>query len=156
MAWTDERISTLKHLWEQGLSASQIAARLGDVTRNAVIGKVHRLGLGGRPSPVRAERPKRAPAPRPVVAVVAAAPQPIPARPRPVPVPAPAAEQPEPMARVSLMGMKERMCKWPVGEPQDGGFFFCGRKTVSTTPYCAEHAAKAYQPVPKRDRRRVG
>ena len=48
MAWTDERVETLKKLWGEGLSASQIAGRLGSVTRNAVIGKVHRLGLSGR------------------------------------------------------------------------------------------------------------
>ncbi|MDD3445196.1 MAG: GcrA family cell cycle regulator, partial [Zavarzinia sp.] len=83
MSWTDERIATLRDLWEQGLSASQIAARLGNITRNAVIGKVHRLGLSGRPSPVRAERPATAaPAPKPaeapaprVLAAVPAAPR---------------------------------------------------------------------------------
>ncbi|MFZ2868729.1 GcrA family cell cycle regulator, partial [Zavarzinia sp.] len=60
MSWTDERIATLRDLWEQGLSASQIATKLGNITRNAVIGKVHRLGLSGRPSPVRSERPASA------------------------------------------------------------------------------------------------
>ena len=53
MAWTDERVETLKKLWTEGLSASQIAQKLGGVTRNAVIGKVHRLGLSGRATPSR-------------------------------------------------------------------------------------------------------
>src|SRR5512134_1496608 len=53
MAWTDERVELLKKLWAEGLSASQIASRLGGVTRNAVIGKVHRLGLSGRATPTR-------------------------------------------------------------------------------------------------------
>ncbi len=73
MSWTDERIETLKRLWEQGLTASQIADDLGNVTRNAVIGKAHRLGLKARPSPVKAgEEASPAPAPR------AAAPRPTP------------------------------------------------------------------------------
>src|SRR5689334_16264050 len=58
MGWTDERVEQLKSLWNEGLSASQIARALGSVTRNAVIGKVHRLGLAGRAGPARAERPR--------------------------------------------------------------------------------------------------
>jgi GcrA cell cycle regulator len=61
MAWTEDRVETLKKLWSDGLSASQIAKQLGGVTRNAVIGKVHRLGLSGRAAP---SRPARRPAPR--------------------------------------------------------------------------------------------
>jgi GcrA cell cycle regulator len=57
MGWTDERVSTLKKLWQDGLSASQIAKQLGGVTRNAVIGKVHRLGLSGRAAPSQPSRP---------------------------------------------------------------------------------------------------
>src|SRR5215475_6768251 len=60
MGWTDERVELLKKLWQDGLSASQIAKQLGGVTRNAVIGKVHRLGLAGRATPSRpAKRPMR-------------------------------------------------------------------------------------------------
>ena len=71
MSWTDERVETLKKLWIDGLSASQIAKQLGSVTRNAVIGKVHRLGLAGRATPSRpAKRPTRPARP----AVVAEAP----------------------------------------------------------------------------------
>ena len=62
MAWTEDRVETLKKLWADGLSASQIAKQLGGVTRNAVIGKVHRLGLSGRATP---SRPARRPAARP-------------------------------------------------------------------------------------------
>src|SRR5258707_61669 len=56
--WSDDRVEQLKTLWTEGLSASQIARALGGVTRNAVIGKVHRLGLAGRASPSRSERPR--------------------------------------------------------------------------------------------------
>ncbi|WP_040308565.1 GcrA family cell cycle regulator, partial [Asticcacaulis biprosthecium] len=57
MSWTDERVETLKKLWQEGHSASQIAKQLGGVTRNAVIGKVHRLGLSGRAAPSQPTRP---------------------------------------------------------------------------------------------------
>ena len=94
MSWTDERIATLKKMWEGGATASQIADELGGVSRNAVIGKAHRLGLKSRPSPVKANEPKKAekkaapakpvprkPAPRPVVKAPAeSAPTPAPAR----------------------------------------------------------------------------
>ena len=68
MGWTDERVELLKKLWQDGLSASQIAKQLGGVTRNAVIGKVHRLGLSGRAAPSKPARPAfKAPRPaRPV------------------------------------------------------------------------------------------
>jgi len=87
MSWTDERIGTLKKLWEGGSTASQIAEELGGVSRNAVIGKAHRLGLKSRPSPVKAnEKKKKAatkktPAPRP------AAKKPVMVRPTPKPSP---------------------------------------------------------------------
>jgi GcrA cell cycle regulator len=104
MSWTDERIETLRKLWEQGLTASQIADELGGVSRNAVIGKAHRLELKSRPSPVKAnevpapkaapvrpapEPARAAPAPRPAPAVKAAPPPP--PAPRPVSQPNPAA-----------------------------------------------------------------
>jgi len=93
MSWTEERIDQLKRLWGQGMTASQIAEELGGVSRNAVIGKAHRLGLEARPSPVKAGDAAAAGAPAPT-----AAPPPVPekaaapvARPAPAPVPAPAA-----------------------------------------------------------------
>jgi GcrA cell cycle regulator len=65
MSWTDERIAKLTKMWEGGATASQIADELGGVSRNAVIGKAHRLGLQSRPSPVKANEPEPAPAPKP-------------------------------------------------------------------------------------------
>ncbi|WP_326915100.1 GcrA family cell cycle regulator [Sphingopyxis chilensis] len=95
MSWTDERIEQLRSMWEKGLTASQIADELGGVSRNAVIGKAHRLGLKSRPSPVKATekvaKPVKAAAPKP--AAPAAAPRPAaPVAPRP----AAAAPRPEP------------------------------------------------------------
>src|SRR6201996_4163483 len=88
MGWTDERVELLKKLWQDGLSASQIAKQLGGVTRNAVIGKVHRLGLSGRAAPSQPARPTFKPA-RPARPVVAAQPAAGQAR-RPAAVAAPA------------------------------------------------------------------
>lgn len=104
MAWTDERIEQLKRLWEAGNTASQIAEELGGVSRNAVIGKAHRLGLQSRPSPVRgADSQASEPAARPAApktpvqppAAASAAPPPAPkAAPPPPPAPAPVARAP--------------------------------------------------------------
>jgi GcrA cell cycle regulator len=91
MSWTDERIATLKKMWESGSTASQIADELGGVSRNAVIGKAHRLGLKARPSPVKANdekpEPKKAAAPAPAVRPAAKKPAPaaVPARPAAAP-----------------------------------------------------------------------
>jgi GcrA cell cycle regulator len=86
MSWTDERIATLTKMWDSGLTATQIAEELGGVSRNAVIGKAHRLGLPARPSPVKPNEPKAAPAPaepKPQAATPrASAPAPAPAAPR--------------------------------------------------------------------------
>ncbi|HEX8486002.1 GcrA family cell cycle regulator [Sphingomonas sp.] len=101
MSWTDERIDTLKGMWEAGKTASQIAEELGGVSRNAVIGKAHRLGLQSRPSPVKPNEPAKAAEPAKIEepAVVAAAPPP-PASPAPAPAPIAArVAVPEPVVR---------------------------------------------------------
>jgi len=92
MSWTDERIATLKKMWESGSTASQIAEELGGVSRNAVIGKAHRLGLKSRPSPVKAGEKKAAkPSTAPKPAPAKPAPRPAPSKPAsPAPAPAPA------------------------------------------------------------------
>ncbi|MGU3315360.1 GcrA family cell cycle regulator [Sphingomonas sp. M6A6_1c] len=103
MSWTDERIDTLKTMWEAGQTASQIAEALGGVSRNAVIGKAHRLGLQSRPSPVKPNEPAAA-APAPVVPLPEAEPEPAPAPvvaappapPRPAPAPEPVAAAADP------------------------------------------------------------
>lgn len=88
MSWTDERIEKLTKMWEGGATASQIADELGGVSRNAVIGKAHRLGLKARPSPVKANDKPARPAPAPKK------PKPVEAAPAPEPAPAPRAEAP--------------------------------------------------------------
>ncbi len=162
LSWTEERVERLTTLWNDGLSASQIAADLGGVTRNAVIGKVHRLGLSGRakPQPQAASRPRKAresAAPnRPItignVAVKAeeeAAPEAAPkARPAPVP-------EVLTFERATILTLTEQTCKWPIGDPSKEDFFFCGRRSEVGIPYCTHHARIAYQPAADR-RRKAG
>jgi GcrA cell cycle regulator len=153
MGWTDERVDLLKRLWSEGLSASQIAQKLGGVTRNAVIGKVHRLGLSGRATPSRPARRSVKPAiARPVRAAtpasIAAAPRPAPPPPAPVePALLPSGEF------ATVLTLSSHICKWPIGDPDDANFRFCGRHAGAASPYCEAHARVAYQPQKKRTRR---
>ena len=154
MGWTDERVELLKKLWQDGLSASQIAKQLGGVTRNAVIGKVHRLGLSGRAAPSKPARPVFK-APRPARQAAA------PAAPRRIAPPplAAAAPPPQPPVRyveeapgaATVLTLGAHMCKWPIGDPSSDDFTFCGRR-ASESPYCVEHARVAYQPAQAKKR----
>jgi GcrA cell cycle regulator len=150
MGWTDERVETLKKLWLDGLSASQIAKHLGGVTRNAVIGKVHRLGLSGRATPSQPARPTfKAPRPpRPVVS------QPVARRSvehPPVQAPRPITYVEEP-GTATVLTLGAHMCKWPIGDPSTDNFTFCGRRSAEEGPYCVEHARVAYQPAQAKKR----
>ena len=153
MEWSNERIEQLRSLWHDGLSASQIAAHLGGITRNAVIGKAHRLGLTGRPSPIK-NRPAGVARPRPVrrpraehpVAprVVAAPPQPRRIEPPVQPI------EIEDGPGATILTLTDRICKWPIGDPRHPDFHFCGRASAEGLPYCADHARRAYQPPARR------
>lgn len=140
MDWSEERTSTLKKLWLDGLSASQIAKQLGGVTRNSVIGKVHRLGLTGRAAPSQPTRPAFK-APRPARPVSGASPRRVPAK---EPEVLPLKEEREDPGSATLITLGAHMCKWPIGDPEADGFTFCGRRS-STGPYCEGHARAAYQ-----------
>jgi GcrA cell cycle regulator len=148
MGWTEDRVSTLKKLWLDGLSASQIAKQLGGVTRNAVIGKVHRLGLSGRAAPSQPARTvfKAPRAARPV------APAPVPVRRTPPLMAAPVYAREE-TGSATVLTLGAHMCKWPIGDPAVDGFSFCGRRTGEDGPYCREHAQLAYQPQQKKTKR---
>lgn len=154
MEWSSERIEQLRSLWHDGLSASQIASHLGGITRNAVIGKAHRLGLTGRPSPIK-NRSVSVARPRP------------PRRPRVEHVPGPRAiaaapahharhvEPPQPveledMPGATILTLTDRICKWPIGDPRHPDFHFCGRASAEGLPYCTDHARRAYQPPARR------
>ena len=154
MSWTDERVATLSKLWADGLSASQIAAELGGVTRNAVIGKVHRLGLSGRAKPAsssakRAKRSKNySSKPRTTSRSTPALRTSDGANLRSVVEDLVAPES----LKLSLVELTETTCKWPHGDPTEDDFHFCGCKTKEDSPYCEYHSKLAFQPVT--DRRR--
>lgn len=151
MGWTDERVSTLKKLWLEGLSASQIAKQLGGVTRNAVIGKVHRLGLSGRAAPSQPARPVFKPqrAARPAAPVQPVVRRAVAVTPQTVSLPEPIHRIEEP-GSATVLTLGAHMCKWPIGDPSSDGFSFCGRRTGEDGPYCIEHARVAYQPSQKK------
>jgi GcrA cell cycle regulator len=166
--WTEDRVEVLKKLWNDGLSASQIAGELGGVTRNAVIGKVHRLGLSGRAkspsSGSSSARPRKPAAPRANSGFNAAnhirgntvlAPQ-LRAQPEARPEPKPELLDPDVVVpfseRVTIMELKEHSCRWPMGDPTHADFRFCGLKTDTGIPYCGYHCRIAYQPAGERRR----
>lgn len=168
LQWTDERVELLKKLWNDGLSASQIANELGQVTRNAVIGKVHRLGLSGRakaPSSTapRARKPARSAPSAPPRPSMPASRSNLAFKPRPAAeimpevevAPLPAIDNVVPMGeRCTIMELKEYSCRWPIGEPGKDDFRYCGARSSTGLPYCAYHSRIAYQPVADRRRDR--
>lgn len=172
MNWTEERIEKLKKLWAQGLSATQIATQLGGVSRNAIIGKVHRLSLPGRSKSggrtASSSTPKVPRAPATTVRRTPSVPQ-IPQKEKRIAKPpsltaeektkVEEAKQKEHIAhmmlvspRLQMEALTERTCKWPVGDPLKDDFFFCGCD-ASGSPYCTYHQRLAYQPVSERRQR---
>lgn len=167
MSWTDDRVDLLKKLWSEGLSASQIAGRLGSVTRNAVIGKVHRLGLSGRATTSRMKSSR----PRARAATARRAQQQQRPNFRQLGNPAlrnlyqsdaepfaPVAEELHiPLAeRKTLQELTETSCRWPIGDPQHDDFHFCNHQKVPGLPYCEFHAKRAFQPPQARKRGGAG
>ena len=118
--WTDERLDELKKLWAEGLSISQIGEALG-VSRNAIAGKAHRMGLPKRPSPISKSKAEKA---EPVVKEE---------------------EQKLPL-RLELRQLvwSRSKCCWPTGDPKKNGFVFCGDAVVPGKPYCLPHCQEAY------------
>jgi GcrA cell cycle regulator len=144
MEWNEERIETLTKLWRDGYSASQVAQQLGSVSRSAVIGKVHRLGLAGRDAPSRPSSPGGRPAKiRATAGGVIRTPSPRPARPaRPAQPSVPAAAFiVAPTA--TIVTLTEHGCRWPIGEPDESDFGFCGRLKAKGAVYCIGHAPMA-------------
>ena len=139
MSWNNEKVEKLKDLWGKGHTASQIAEMLGDTTRNAVIGKAHRLNLEARaPSKQTSSSDKQETRP--------------------------ARKAQQPMSRkskfksilldknfesekpTSLEGLTDSTCRWPIGRPDEEKFYFCGRKPIEDFPYCKLHVLYAFQP----------
>ena len=163
MSWNDERVDALKKLWSDGLSASQIAGRLGGVTRNAVIGKVHRLGLAGRATTsrmkshrprVRSQSVKRLMKARPPLNIGNPAFRSLYLADSEPYVP-PAEDLVIPLnERRYIQTLTETCCRWPIGDPQQPDFHFCGKSKIPGLPYCEVHARRAFQPPQARRRER--
>jgi len=166
MSWTDDRVELLKKLWAEGLSASQIAGQLGGVTRNAVIGKVHRLGLSGRATTSRAKSTRsrkhktarQTNSPRlglfsnsnTAMRAISGSSDGVkeePFRSQYVELVIPESE------RVDLVDLKESQCRWPIGDPQENDFHFCGKNKSESGPYCEYHAEIAFQPLSRQSSR---
>ena len=174
MNWTDERVELLTKLWAEGLSASQIAAQLGGVSRNAVIGKVHRLKLSGRGRTTAAPARQKKSAQQGAGVAKSVSRAASTTRHVTTSVGATALQtqfDAEPMARsfvrpvaenvvvpisrhLTLVELTERTCKWPNGDPLSEDFHFCGNDAAETGPYCNYHARLAFQPASERRRSR--
>lgn len=116
MIWSDERVERLKALWSQGLSTAEIGRKLG-TTKNAVVGKSHRLGLEPRPSPIAGgtggrQRGKGSVSKAPRIG--------------------------------DPVDLTPEMCRWPSGDPGDADFHFCGKPSADGKPYCQHHCEMAY------------
>jgi GcrA cell cycle regulator len=132
MSWTDEQVELLTTLWRNGMSASQISKKLGDASRNAVLGKIHRLRLAGQ------ERLSRTTT-RPVgTRSLATASRP----PRPAARTRAAYEEIPGPGLATIVTLEPHMCRWPIGDPLTKEFTFCGRP--ASTVYCDRHAVAAY------------
>jgi GcrA cell cycle regulator len=172
MNWTDERVELLRKLWSEGLSASQIAAQLGSVTRNAVIGKVHRLKLSSR-GRTTAAAPRQKKASHGATGSKTSSRSATVTRSVTTSIGATALQtqfDAEPVARyhlrpvenvvvpisrrLQLVQLSERTCKWPNGDPLTEDFSFCGNDAAETGPYCGYHARIAFQPAAERRRNR--
>lgn len=133
MGWTDQQVDELKRLWDEGLTTGEIGKALG-VSKNAVVGKAHRLGLNSRPSPIRRNEEEKKKASETKVKQ----------------------EEKEPAKKSAKKADKAKdklftvndltmtSCRWPIGDPKDEDFHFCGKEAIPGKPYCMEHAGVAY------------
>ncbi|MDD3669503.1 MAG: GcrA family cell cycle regulator [Alphaproteobacteria bacterium] len=113
MTWTDDKIKQLKKLWQKGRTTAQIARELG-LSKNSIIGKIHRMDLTSRPSPIKKK------------AVIVKAATKTQAR------------------QMGLLDLKSNSCRWPIGDPDEPDFHFCGQQVATGKPYCPEHCKIAY------------
>ena len=146
MSWTDEKVAKLKELWGKGNTASQIAEIIGGISRNAVIGKAHRLNLSAKiktraatsnqsfensvsdNNDVKSKRGRRSKFKSLIIE-----------------------KDFEPENPKQLEELDENLCKWPIGHPNESNFYFCGRSSLKDFSYCKLHILYAYQPKGKKE-----
>ena len=146
MSWTEEKVAKLKELWGKGNTASEIAEIIGGISRNAVIGKAHRLNLSAKIKTRAAtsnqsfdnsinvkniQTPKKGRKSRFKSLIIE--------------------KDFEPENPKQLEELDENSCKWPIGHPNEKSFYFCGRSSLKDFSYCKLHLLYAYQPKGKKD-----
>lgn len=157
MAWTDEMVEDLRRMWKEGLTTGEIGKRLG-VSKNSIVGKVHRLGLSGRPSPikkkesiagsiapeaVKTEKNKSQKTAKPVLKTTVPAVEKTTEK-KEAPKNCNSAKEAPSNGFISLTDLDNHTCRWPLGDPKDENFHFCGKKVRIGQTYCDEHSAVAY------------
>ena len=147
MAWTDEQVDRLQELWAQGLTANEIAKILG-VTKNSIVGKVHRLCLPARPSPIKS---KGSDVTTTTEAVSAVSTEPSSQKAAESKAVTSAPKSPAPKGEnIRLVELDSHTCRWPIGDPRDEDFCFCGKKVRTGQTYCDEHSQMAYVKATKK------
>jgi len=160
MVWTDEMVDELKKLWQKGMTTSEIAKLLG-VSKNSVVGKVHRIGLSARPSPIKTKPDEAEEVAAPSVKkkcrkAVSPAEKTVEKEADSSDLSADVKEECVPSENCAvktntasssitkLTDLDSHTCRWPIGDPKDENFHFCGNKVKTGQTYCDEHAAIAY------------
>ena len=146
MGWTNEQVDELCRLWDKGLTANEIAKKLG-VTKNAIVGKVHRLCLKARPSPIKFKGEVEPAEPAKLEengdAVETSELEDTEVQ-NNVEESAPSNVSTCDCGKIKLVELDSHTCRWPIGDPRDEDFGFCGRKVRAGQTYCDEHSAMAY------------
>ena len=140
MPWDDNNVSKLRELWDQGLPTAQIGKLLG-FTKNAVVGKAHRIGLERRPSPIRrtAVKPDRKKARSPIIPKLNF--EITKKKEKAIPI---SQQNFQPVVKNLFTKSLKRGCEWPEGHPDESDFKFCGKERFEDKPYCINHCAVAY------------
>ena len=140
MSWNESNVARLKELWDQGLPTAQIGKLLG-FTKNAVVGKAHRIGLERRPSPIRrtAVKPDRKKARSPIVPKLNFEVAKEETKETPI-----VQQTFQPVVKNLFKNNIKRGCEWPEGHPDEPDFKFCGQERFEDKPYCLNHCAVAY------------
>lgn len=160
MAWTDEMVNQLREMWKEGLTTGEIGKRLG-VSKNSIVGKVHRLGLSGRPSPIKKKdttdsTPANNNKTETKNNIVKEKAEPkvskkiTEEKEEKIEKAEPSVQTVEPIknkhhhGKTMLTDLDNHTCRWPIGDPKDENFHFCGKKIRLGQTYCDEHANIAY------------